>query len=420
MKLIANQQTNLTLVRSLHYDHIFDMTIKIKSYPAKNGDCFLINFGETEEKKNILIDCGYVDTFKNYLKNDLIKISESGGTIEKLILTHIDADHIQGAIRLLKDNNAKKIITIKDVWHNTYRHLREQNEGELDIKQERILQQIIRRGYLQNENKRGEQGISAEQGTTVGALLLQGKYSWNSDFNNQAVCVEQQSKVALTSDTSIYLLSPNKQKLEKLKKLWSDELKRYGANFNIGNSQLYDDAFEMLLSWEKEKAKVALKQISTTKETLEELLKTPFNEDDTATNGSSIAFVLQVQNKKMLFLADAHPGLIVHSLNELQKEGTIIFDLIKVAHHGSYGNISRELLNKIDSERYLISTNGQKNNHPDKETIAHIVTRRADFHRKLYFNYITANSKYFDRKDWMEKYNYSIHYLDQQPYTLTL
>lgn len=251
-------------------------------------------------------------------------------------------------------------------------------------------------------------------------MLLQGKYSWNSDFNNQAVCVEQQSKVALTSDTSIYLLSPNKQKLEKLKKLWSDELKRYGANFNIGNSQLYDDAFEMLLSWEKEKAKVALKQISTTKETLEELLKTPFNEDDTATNGSSIAFVLQVQNKKMLFLADAHPGLIVHSLNELQKEGTIIFDLIKVAHHGSYGNISRELLNKIDSERYLISTNGQKNNHPDKETIAHIVTRRADFHRKLYFNYITANSKYFDRKDWMEKYNYSIHYLDQQPYTLTL
>ncbi len=397
------------------------MLITIKCYPAKNGDCFLISFGETEEdEKHLLIDCGYVDTFQKYLKNDLIQIGESGATLEKLILTHVDADHIQGAIRLLKDNNSEKFITIKEVWHNTYRHLYEQEESEIDTTQKRILQQIIRRGYPQNESKQGEQGISAEQGTTVGALLLQGKYSWNSDFNNQAACIEQASKVALNPDVNIYLLSPDRQKLDKLKNLWTDELKRYDANFNSGNSQLYDDAFEMLLSWEKEKVKVAPKQISAIKETLEELLKTPFDEDDTATNGSSIAFILQVQNKKFLFLADAHPGLIVHSLNEYQKEGAIIFDLIKVSHHGSFGNISLELLNKIDSERYLISTNGQRNNHPDKETIAHIIARKTDFHRKLYFNYITANSKYFDRKDLMEEYNYSIHYLDQQPYTLPL
>ncbi|GAB3716350.1 hypothetical protein GCM10027592_57580 [Spirosoma flavus] len=397
------------------------MLILIKSYPAKNGDCFLISFGETEkERKHLLIDCGYVDTFQKYLKDDLIKIGKNEGTLEKLILTHIDADHIQGAIRLLKDNNAKKFIAIKEVWHNTYRHLSGQKEGEISLKQERILQQIIRRGYIQSESKQGEQGISAEQGTTVGALLLQGKYSWNSDFNNQAVCIEQRPEIELDPDTNIYLLSPDKQKLEKLKDLWTDELKRYGDNFNSGNSQLYDDAFEMLVSWEQEKAKVSPKPISATKETLEELLKTPFDEDKTATNGSSIAFILQFQNKRILFLADAQPGLIVQSLNEYQNEGTIIFDLIKVSHHGSFGNISRELLNKIDSERYLISTNGQKHGHPDKETIAHIITRKADFHRKLYFNYITANSKYFDRKDWTGKYNYSIHYLDQQPYTLTL
>lgn len=397
------------------------MFVNVKTYPAKNGDCFLISFWETEKEKHyLLIDCAYVDTFQKYLKDDLIQIGKSGGTLEKLILTHIDADHIQGSIRLFKDNNAEKFIAIKEVWHNTYRHLSEQKEGEIDVKQERILQQIIRRGYPQTKSKQGEQGISAEQGTTVGALLLQGKYSWNSDFNNQAVCIEQRAVIKLDADTNIYLLSPDKQKLEKLKDLWTDELKRYGANFNSGNSQLYDDAFEMLVSWEQEKAKVAPKPISTTKETLEELLKTPFDEDNTATNGSSIAFVLQVQNKRILFLADAHPSLIVQSLNEYQNEGTIIFDLIKVSHHGSFGNISRELLNKIDSERYLISTNGQQHGHPDKETIAHIITRKADFHRKLYFNYITANSKYFDRKDWTEKYNYSIHYLDQQPYTLIL
>lgn len=157
------------------------MLITIKCYPAKNGDCFLIIFGKTEEEeKHLLIDCGYVDTFQNYLKNDLIKIGKSEGILEKLILTHIDADHIQGAIRLLKDNNVERFITIKEVWHNTYRHLSEQKQGEIDLKQERILQEIIRRGYPQNESKQGEQKISAVQGTTVGALLLQGEYSWNA------------------------------------------------------------------------------------------------------------------------------------------------------------------------------------------------------------------------------------------------
>ena len=69
------------------------MNVHIKIYPATNGDCFLLSFWETEdEKKHLLIDCGYVDTFQKYLKNDLIKIGESGGTLEKLILTHIDAD----------------------------------------------------------------------------------------------------------------------------------------------------------------------------------------------------------------------------------------------------------------------------------------------------------------------------------------
>ena len=189
------------------------MNVDIKIYPAKNGDCFLVSFGETaEEKKHLLVDCGYVDTFLNYLKNDLLEIDENGGTVEKLILTHIDADHIQGAIRLLKDNNAKPFVAIKEVWHNTYRHLFEEKESEIDEKQERILQQIIRRGYPQTKSKQGEQGISAEQGTTVGALLLQGKYSWNSDFNNQAVCIEQGAEIKLDADTNIYLLSPDKQK----------------------------------------------------------------------------------------------------------------------------------------------------------------------------------------------------------------
>lgn len=398
------------------------MNIYLKVYPAKNGDCFLISFGEENAThKHLLIDCGYADTVTNYLKKDLVSIGKKGEVLEKFILTHIDADHIQGAIKFLKENNLEKFIHIKEVWLNTFRHLFDKEDNKTDKNQERILKNIIRRGYPEDNstNKTGRQ-ISAQQGTTVGALVLQGKYSWNNDFFNFAVCIENKQEIGIDQDASIFLLSPDKEKLEKLKSLWKEELKKYGVNYSFSDFESYDDAFEMLALWEKERSNTKPKEISVATQTVQALLKRSFDEDDTATNGSSVAFILHIQDKKLLFLGDAHPDLIVKSLNEYSKSVIVIFDLIKVSHHGSFGNISKELLNKIDSKRFLISTNGGKHNHPDKETIAHIISRDVDFHRELYFNYTTDNSRFFEREDWMIEYNYSIHYLNEADYTLPL
>ena len=397
------------------------MNIVIKAYPAKNGDCFLISFGTKDSKQtHIIIDCGYADTVTNHLINDLEYIGGKGEYIDKLVLTHIDADHISGAIALLKANNTRNFIQIKDIWLNTYRHLFHEPTNEPVQLQEQILRQVIARGYpLEKDDTRGSRMITAKQGTTVGALILQGGYSWNEDFNNNAVIVDTRRNIFLNEYAKIFLLSPDNQKLEKLKILWNEELKRYGINFSFVSSTLYDDAFEMLLAWEKEKASKQHGEISASG-SISDLVKCLPKVDTTATNGSSIAFILEIQEKKLLFLSDSHPDLIVKSLNEYQREGPIKFDFIKVSHHGSFGNISQELLNKIDATRFLFSTNGRRNNHPDKETIAHIINQSTDSIKELYFNYTTKNSAFFDREDWRKEYHYSINYLDQLPYSLTI
>lgn len=52
------------------------MDVSIKTYPAKNGDCFLISFGnEKGNQKHILINCGFTETVNNYIIDDLKKIS---------------------------------------------------------------------------------------------------------------------------------------------------------------------------------------------------------------------------------------------------------------------------------------------------------------------------------------------------------
>jgi beta-lactamase superfamily II metal-dependent hydrolase len=397
---------------------LFSITLNI--FPALNGDSILVSYGPNE-KKHILIDCGYVRTYNTFIKKELVEIANNGECLEKLIITHIDSDHIWGALPLLKDNQ-KKFIEIKEVWHNTFRHLSNDSEKEEDIsnKNEKILKKILSRGYFNNEPKNGENQISAEQGTTLGALLLKGDYSWNNDFNKKAVCIENKQTVNIDIDSQITLLSPNKEKLDNLKTLWDSELTKYDLKYSKEDGELYDDAFEMLLTWVKESQAKGIQAISSNKMQIKELLASVPIEDKTPTNGSSISFILKIKEKKLLFLADSHPGLILKSLLEYQPEGIINFDSIKVSHHGSFNNISLDLLEKIDSKVYIFSTNGNKHNHPDKETIAHIVGRKSEFERKLFFNYKTLNSEYFNNEDWMKTYNYSIHYLNQDNYKINV
>ena len=59
----------------------------------------------------------------------------------------------------------------------------------------------------------------------------------------------------------------------------------------------------------------------------------------------------------------------------------------QLAHHGSAGNISDDLLALIDSPRFLISTNGAQFGHPDAEAVQRIIARSVHQPPKLCFNY---------------------------------
>lgn len=117
------------------------------------------------------------------------------------------------------------------------------------------------------------------------------------------------------------------------------------------------------------------------------MLLNEFKEDDAVHNGSSIAFILEIEDKKMMFLGDAHPSVIVDSLKQLRysKDRKLKIDLMKVSHHGSKANTSDELLDMIECDKFIISTDGSKHGLPNKETIARIVNKHEKC--KIYFNY---------------------------------
>lgn len=362
-----------------------DNSIKIKIFPALNGDSILLDLSN----KLFLIDGGYVNTFNDFLCGELKNKSEEGKRLSHIIVTHIDSDHISGIVRLLEKNTDDEIIKIENIWHNSYRHIKDLSDN-LKLKSfdgKADLTALSRKSYIK-EVIEGRHEISAEQGSTLSSLILKGDYKWNSEFGGKAVSINNLDLISIDDTTTIRILSPNNDKLSKLKKLWNKELYKKGYNISEDDTN-YDDAFEFLLAQEKEKKVLRKKDISGGDINIEKLSNVEVIEDTSATNGSSISFVIEKDDKKLLFLADSHPSVILESLkmHYSNQEFPIEFDIIKVSHHGSITNTSKELLELIDSKNYIISSNGSKFGHPDIETIARIINRKSSFTRNLYFNY---------------------------------
>lgn len=384
--------------------------------PAEEGDCFLITVN-TEIKTNILVDGGYKRTYHKFLKPKLKQMKENGEKLDLVIVTHIDADHIEGIIELLRENGSSEkanIIEISEIWHNSYRHLQfdKSTDRNIDFREKAILMDKIAKGYNSNDDDAENKEVSAEDGSTLASLIYSGNYNWNTAFNGKAVCIEGSGEAFnINSELKLRLLSPNHNSLRKLSAFWLKELRKDKYDFQLTDEKLFDDAFEFFmlnkrdLDDSEENINVSSKQDLNN---IEELSGKKEVSDTSPVNGSSITFILEFNDKKILFLADSHTQPIYIEISKLVENNYIpFFNAIKVSHHGSSRNTSRELLGLIDSYNFLFSTNGKKHNHPSPETIAKILNRKGDF-RKLIFNYDLEQIAFLKSEKIQQEYNYAI------------
>lgn len=359
-------------------------------YPAENGDAFLIS----SDKTNILIDAGYTRTFNSYIRQDLKEIASRGACLNLVIVTHIDADHIGGIIRFLLLNShseTNNIVPVEGIWHNSLRSLTSLNETELSPQDCEVINAINRRGHPKELNVTSNYDeISARQGSTLASLIHAGGYVWNDSDGSESVCINHVQHKRF-QDGLVKVLTPSRERLDGLVKLWKRDLRRYGFVGSIGSNLAIDDAFELNFEYSSEGQARGKKLISAgCRKNLEDVYKP----DNSATNGSSIATVIELDGLRVLMLADAWAEEVLKELLKMKSQGeSMMFDAIKISHHGSNYNTSPELLSTVDAPMYFISSNGSKHNHPDIELLRAIVDREASFTRTLYFNYSTPESR---------------------------
>jgi phosphoribosyl 1,2-cyclic phosphodiesterase len=72
--------------------------LEIEMLPAREGDCLLLSWGAGASPYRILIDGGRAQTYSS-LKRRLSNLPSTKREFELLVITHIDRDHIEGALR---------------------------------------------------------------------------------------------------------------------------------------------------------------------------------------------------------------------------------------------------------------------------------------------------------------------------------
>jgi len=336
----------------------------IEMLPALHGDALWIEYGDDNGPRCVLIDGGpsskvTADALRQRLRE---RVFDGNGELELVIVTHIDADHVTGVLGLLEDSE----VTIEpgDVWFNGWEHL------PTDV-------------------------LGAKQAERLSAALIKRKLPWNKAFGGRAVMIPESGSlppVPLPGGLELTLLSPGRPQLAELRPVWKAEVKKAGLvpGFGTETPEGQPDA------------------LGDEKIDPEQLAEESFEEDGSEPNGASIAVLAKFDNRTALLTGDAHAGVLESGLQRLGAgpgSKRIAIDAFKVPHHGSKFNLSSEVLDLVDCDRFLFSSNGNIFHHPDTVAVSRIVV--GEDGRSLEFNYRTDFTDRWDSARMRRRFNYS-------------
>jgi len=332
----------------------------VEMLPALHGDCIWIEYGDATVPQRLLIDGGPVDAY-DALAQRVARVPAAQRRLELLVVTHIDNDHIEGILKLL--NHPETGLTFDDLWFN----------GRPQI--ERALPDAP-----PLPGRPGERGaVQAE--VLMRRLVASGKTDWNGWFGGLAIHVPVPGAGAplpcaeLGGGLKVTVLGPTPDRLMKLRDAWDEALEgREDAVQKLDDAERYRGGAE--------RPETAWMDISLLGSRL----------DDSAANGSSIALLAEYGGKRCALLGDAFAPDIEKSLRLLadeRGEKRLRLDALKLSHHGSDANLTDRLLDAIDCDTFLVSSDGIRHDHPGKQTVKRIVerVRARGVTPRLVFNY---------------------------------
>ena len=366
---------------------------KIHFLPVRYGDSFVIECNKGGNKGIVVVDGGPNGCGKILQA----KLTELGRKPDLMVLTHYDDDHIGGLIQYIKTCTKDHALPAQEIWANCATYV------DTTTEEEKVI--VVHRPAGGDGHEK--MGINLERSAkqAVRMARLVDYFATNKELvwrDNLIEGVGKQFPFA-----TIEVVSPT----ERGRQLAIGKQEIAAAKMNSKASGFLGNEIKM----DMPTPEIILP--------LEELAKDdpkPPSEkaDAEVANAASIAFILRCDGLSVLMLGDCYPHNVVAYLRKrgYSENKPLVVDYVKVSHHGSMHNTSNELLDLVKCNHYIISTNGDKFGHPDREVFAHILchpkrNRAEKVH--LYFNSdipsLLQKSGKFLLGGEMERYNFQAH-----------
>lgn len=343
------------------------MTMTLEALPAHKGDSLLLHFGTASRPLLALIDGGPSNTFKPTLRPRLQKIKRSRELddddalpIDWLVVSHIDDDHIKGILELTRelveadDDSLSPGFRVRSIWHNTFDDILNNKPEEL---QAAIAAQFgaastadIAADLFPDLSEEAAKILaSIPQGIQLRKDIKKLGIPLNSQFDGKLVMFQsgEDSRFRIGPSGSggidVQVVGPLKAQLEKLQK--------------------EHDSFLRSKNKKKTDAEAALAAFT----------------DTSAPNLSSIVFEVSSGGRRIFFTGDARGDFVLEGLksSKLLKGGKpYVVDVLKVPHHGSDRNMTREFFEQVHATDYVFSGDGEHGN-PERETMNMLFEARA-------------------------------------------
>ena len=357
------------------------MQVKFHTFPVGSGDCITLLLKNNDKELHIMVDCGlYTQDVNDYIVN------EFHSHIDYLIVTHIDNDHINGLIEMLK---SKPDLTINHIFYNCYQRTSD-DLHEWDEKMVANVEQVY--GHLPVLVDMLEQKINAEKSMTLAELIL-GNEKWKKAWRREYI-TEDSAAIDIENDMGRFIfLSPTKKALNDLGKEYRTLFWKTLYKQKIEDYKKEETIYEALMRVMEQEDYTDLNEEPVSSKVLDENALKTYSEENlkglSPANYASIAFVWEHEEHRILFMGDAEPQHVATKLAEVYAESLkpVLFDAIKVSHHGSAHSTSKELVNIADSEHYFVT--GGASARPSYPALARISTAPLPeglSHREIRYN----------------------------------
>lgn len=345
------------------------MKATIRTFQSGCGDCIflILEDGMSGESFHVMIDCGHFSSeIKAFVENDL------GLRLDMLIATHYDDDHIAGNIKMLLELDK---LEIGKIIFNCFQDYDENATVEIPSGDKNLLDKYVTNIHLSPNPNNTK--ISAPQAALL-SLLLKSNDKWFKAWNRKILIEGDTINVGNAKWGQFLVLSPSSEAWDNLKDYFVKEyVKCVHSRPPQGAFENQDAYWEMLLriaaSKPQIKKMIPISSSMITKSFLQKKAAVDPNEVCiTPPNKASLALVWECNDKRILLSGDAIASQLYEAIKKYYAGNHILFEAIKIPHHGSKNNMSNELSLLIDSEHYFL-TGGKKDEGPNYETLAKII-----------------------------------------------